>query len=565
MQGTLTPGVLPGLLRDVYVGRKSGLVHFTRGDERRGVRFRRGHIANASSSAAEDRLGEVLVRLRVLSQADLERATAVMLKDKKRLGIVLQELGVMSREKLEESLVLHVREILLKVFSWSDGAYAFEEQDADAHGEDDVGQRLSTGEMILEAVRRVQDPEAVRHALGDQDRVLALSNDPLLRFQKITLSPSDGFLLSRVDGTLSAHEVLELAPGSSEDAERSLFGLLCTGVVEFAPGPPKRRAKRWKTGRLQRPDVAPALAPPPAAPAKPGEPASAAAAPPPAGKPAEDEAAKTRARRSEIDEMYDSLKTRTHFEVLSIPRASTEAQVKEAYVRLAKRFHPDTEHDPGLSDLANKIEAIFIRIADAYDILRNPRTRASYEERLGPTRLAPGPASGPSGNKPAAADAAQPSAEAPAATAAGPSRGPQEIAQALKLAERLLQQEKYWDVIQALEPQLQDATGKLKIRAQLLLAKAYVKNPKWVKRAEEELQRVVQADPGNFEACLLLGGIYQASGLRARATSMFKKAAELQPDDEAAAAALAELGAVPEATEAPKPGGSLLKRLFKKE
>ena len=40
----------------------------------------------------------------------------------------------------------------------------------------------------------------MRYALGDIDRVLALSSDPLLRFQKLTLSPTDGFVLSRIDG-----------------------------------------------------------------------------------------------------------------------------------------------------------------------------------------------------------------------------------------------------------------------------------------------------------------------------------------------------------------------------
>ena len=65
--------------------------------------------------------------------------------------------------------------------------------------------------MILEAVHGIQDPDVIRYALGDIDRVLALSTDPLLRFQNITLTPTDGFVLSRVDGTLSAREITQLA------------------------------------------------------------------------------------------------------------------------------------------------------------------------------------------------------------------------------------------------------------------------------------------------------------------------------------------------------------------
>ena len=81
----------------------------------------------------------------------------------------------------------------------------------------------------------------IRYNLGDIDRVLALSSDPLLRFQKIALTPADGYVLSRVDGTPRAREVLELIPLPAVETQRSLFGLLSTGVVEFCRGRPRRR------------------------------------------------------------------------------------------------------------------------------------------------------------------------------------------------------------------------------------------------------------------------------------------------------------------------------------
>jgi hypothetical protein len=384
MQGSLSPGVLPGLLRDIYVGRTSGTAHFRRGDELRSVRFNRGHITNAATSVASDRLGETLVRLGRLTADDLQRGLELGAREKKRLGQALEQLGLMSKQQVEEALALHVREILLAVFGWNEGSYVFEEQ-SELASDDEIVQGLSTGEMILEAVERVQDSQAVRYALGNVDRVLVLSNDPLLRFQKIKLSPVDGFLLSRVDGTLAAREVIDLAPVPAEEAEKSLFGLLCTGTLEFAPGPPKPRPKRQPTGRFRlRKDsgkfkVPPTQQPPaPAAPTQPAPQAAAAAptqaAPLPAAPPAPSADEKEKAiaaRRKEILEMAEGLKAKTHFEVLGIPRASGEAQVKEAYFKLAKRYHPDTQHDPALKDLAGQLEAVFIRIGEAYEVLRN--------------------------------------------------------------------------------------------------------------------------------------------------------------------------------------------------
>jgi hypothetical protein len=270
MKGTVAEGVLPGLLRELYVGRRTGRLHFTQGKERRSVRFRRGNIVNAETNVATDYLGEVLVRKGLLSPADLARATEVVLREKKRLGEVFIELGIMDRDGLEDAMAFQVHEILTKVFALSEGTYEFEEQPEEAVTEE-LTLKLSTGELILEAVRQVQDPDVIRYALGDLDRVLAQSIDPLLRFQKITLSPADGFLLSRVDGTLSAREITQLIPLPAAETQKSLFGLLCTGTVEYTPDAPRK------------PRPAPPPTPAVAVPPPPPPPPAAAVPPPPKG------------------------------------------------------------------------------------------------------------------------------------------------------------------------------------------------------------------------------------------------------------------------------------------
>ena len=96
-----------------------------RGPDRRGFRFRNGHIVNADTSVREDRMGEVLVRHGQLTAADLKRAIGFAVRDSKKLGAVLVELGLLKADQIEDALALHVHEILAKVFSWSDGTYEF--------------------------------------------------------------------------------------------------------------------------------------------------------------------------------------------------------------------------------------------------------------------------------------------------------------------------------------------------------------------------------------------------------------------------------------------------------
>ena len=49
MKGTLGEGVLPSILRELYVGRKTGVLRFAQGTARRTIRFVKGSIIHAAS------------------------------------------------------------------------------------------------------------------------------------------------------------------------------------------------------------------------------------------------------------------------------------------------------------------------------------------------------------------------------------------------------------------------------------------------------------------------------------------------------------------------------------
>jgi tetratricopeptide (TPR) repeat protein len=567
--GKLWEGVLPGVLRELYVGRKTGVLSFSRNDERRNLHVRGGHIVNADTSVREDRMGEVMVREGLLSPADLKRARGFALRDKRRLGEVLIDLGLLDARGLEEALEMHVHAVLAAVFSWSDGTYEFREEPEIAGELGDVALRASTGDLILEATRSVKDPDVVRYNLGDVDRVLGLSSDPLLRFQRIALTPTDGYLLSRIDGHLSAREVMQLIPLPTEEAQRSLFGLLSTGVVEYLEDLPRRQAAEPVLGRGGRKpaaaatplvtapasagseatpeDAQPAAPSSPAAPplppaVAPSAPMGADPVPPPPPPPPEPSSMDI--RRSEILEAYEGLRTRTHYQVLEIERDASEAQVKEAYFRMAKRFHPDVHHDLALHDLRDKLEAVFIRLGEAYEVLRNARLRASYERQLGPAQ-----AGGALANVAPAGD-----------DRASMVRSAEE---SILRAGRSVAEEKYWEAIQLLEASITRVDGRIKQVGRILLARAYSKNPNWVKPAEQLLQQVIHEDPHNVDAYFQLAGIYRAGGLRSRAATMLRRALELEPDHQEARSQLAALDA--ESHSAPSEPGGLLKKLLRRK
>lgn len=70
----------------------------------------------------------------------------------------------------------------------------------------------------------------------------------------------------------------------------------------------------------------------------------------------------------------------THYEKLGIAQNATQAEIKDAYKNLVKKYHPDVyQGDKAYAEKMTK------EINIAYDILSNPTKKAEYDEELNPT------------------------------------------------------------------------------------------------------------------------------------------------------------------------------------
>ena len=98
----------------------------------------------------------------------------------------------------------------------------------------------ATEPLILEAVRGISDAGTVRTALGDLDRRLVAT---AALADERTLTLIEGYLLSRIDGTTPARQVLQLLPLDPEETERTLLGLVLTGRVEYRAEPAPQAAR----------------------------------------------------------------------------------------------------------------------------------------------------------------------------------------------------------------------------------------------------------------------------------------------------------------------------------
>lgn len=64
-----------------------------------------------------------------------------------------------------------------------------------------------------------------------------------------------------------------------------------------------------------------------------------------------------------------------YYEALEVPRTASQEDIRRAYRRLARKYHPDVNKEPGAEDR-------FKQISEAYEVLRDEEKRARYD-RLG--------------------------------------------------------------------------------------------------------------------------------------------------------------------------------------
>lgn len=68
-----------------------------------------------------------------------------------------------------------------------------------------------------------------------------------------------------------------------------------------------------------------------------------------------------------------SVKFRDYYEVLGVSRTADQKEIKKIYRKLARKYHPDVNKNPGS-------EERFKEIAEAYDVLSDAEKRRKYDE-----------------------------------------------------------------------------------------------------------------------------------------------------------------------------------------
>jgi serine/threonine protein kinase len=311
-------------------------------------------------------------------------------------------------------------------------------------------------------------------ALKSETRPLRLSPNLSGELQGAAISPEEGFLLSRIDGFARASDILAMSPMPEAETASALWNLIDKDLIQFGGNPPPREPARE------------VVTPP--------------APVPPKGIPDE-------ATLRELDRLLTLAKSQAYSEMLGVSDGASAGARKSAYLKIIGKFHPDKFPRAG-DDVRDKLSRLCAESAEAMDRLAAP---------------APKPAASPAPRNGGFTTPAAVSNKPP-----GPNFDRKRYARELyDRANRAFDMQDFWESIQLCRQALE--TDDSQAEYFHLLGRALMQNKKWRKEAADSFRRATELDPGNLDYLGMLGAVYKAEGLQARATAVLKKAQSLDP------------------------------------
>jgi curved DNA-binding protein CbpA len=578
MNGQLTEQPFGEILAELLRTHANGILKVDRDKQSKAIFIEEGSPVFALSNAPEDQLGDLLVREGLLTPDQIGQLGAGA--NVQQLAQKLAESGLISANNLDTALQKLSYNAIMAIFEWQNGEFNFEKKERSRLSM--TGKlKIPAAYMILAGARRLQNEAQVRAPFANPNCMIKPVAESRELIAGAQLEAAEGILLSRITDPISLQNAASLLGMPEAQLLRALYALYCAGFLQL------------EGGTAAKPSASASSRPAASAPPKPEKPAAKPeAAKSPAGGEGDFDEVKF---QQEVTRMLAFFASADYYDMLGVTRRAEEGEIKKSYYQLAKKYHPDRIHKSSSTELKTSLEKVFAKITEAYEKLKDPDTRKRYDEQIRgkeprggapartptqqparppqpqpqpqqpapqprptpPQPTAPPPAANP---RPAAAPAAQPAAPTAQAAASRPVAAKAEAAPAGKataaapvnkpartpeMAEASFNQGKQalaqQDLVRAaylFREAVSSSPENKQYRQQLV--QTLMKNAKWHKEAEENILKLIELDSFDPNNHAILGQIYRAAGMEARAVGKFKEALALDPKNKLARSELGE-------------------------
>jgi tetratricopeptide (TPR) repeat protein len=229
IKGSLKEASLPDVLQLLALGQKTGCLSIADRSNFGYIYFAKGRICYASIVNRRDRLGDILVKHEKITPAHLDAAIQRQAKEHgKKLGEILVSMGVITQADLERYMRVQIEESVYYLFTWTQGTFNFE---AEVRPErQDFLVSINPESLLLEGARRVDEWSLIEKKIPSFDLIFLVDKDRLA-ISEGQLTDTQQRILRLLDGSRDANQVIEDSGLGEFEIGKALYGLITAGFV----------------------------------------------------------------------------------------------------------------------------------------------------------------------------------------------------------------------------------------------------------------------------------------------------------------------------------------------
>jgi curved DNA-binding protein CbpA len=317
-------------LTDLHKNQKSGVLRIERASAKKQLVLHKGLVAFAESNLREEHLVQIMIKMDLLSGAKVSEIASLMKSGKTVEEAILTASGIEALD-VEKGRREQAVGILASLLSWDGGKLHF------YSGETLIRCYLRLDlpipELLVLSARRAVSEHWIPTPPGFLQGTYTLAKDVAENARYYPLNNLESFALSLLAEPTRLSDLSLILPASEVKPEELLLRLSALGLIEpFSP-----------EGSVSTRDSNPLV--------------------------------------QSIEDMHVRFESASLYEVLSIPATASQEAIQTAYYGLAKQYHPDRfQSNEYPSDFRSKAQRVFARINEAYITLKNPNSRAAYDE-----------------------------------------------------------------------------------------------------------------------------------------------------------------------------------------
>ncbi len=445
----------PEIVAALHRQGKSGILEFKDEKSTYKIHFHKGSIITVEGG---EFLSQRLVDSGKIAPWDLELALEVAKGTKgKKLGQILVEMGLLKKEALINELNQKIKDTFTALFDLEKVQFNFYEEEIQPSMWS-VIPTYTSADLILEGCRNMKNTLPITRMLRNPEFYLSISSDAKMIYQKAKLSEIEKKILSFLKVPKQIKDVVEWLGGERLASLKSIYGLIISGFLDI------NKEKPIKEAQIDFPQEQKAIP----------------------------------VTRGEVVDRFNKIGVGTYYEYLGLIPDAKELQIERAFQNLAYKFHPDHAVNESISDLKDKLEAIFLYLVKIRNTLIDPKARKEYDKLIKEN-------------------------EKKDSTVVRLSSAVTHYKYAMKMVSERKIREAIMSLLQAVENDPSNPLYPFKL-GQLL--KRY---PDQQKEAELNFKRALELDPLNTDIMLELANLYKKNNMSAKAEVYFKQALQLDP------------------------------------